>query len=224
MKKFFTKSLITLSVLPLLLTGCFEDPTAPTGPSQVKLTFAFPSGFSTNSLSSFPSWTSGKAIIDRIEFQYNTPSGEQKKTSSIDSTIDLATGIATPPLPDLVLDAGMYKHVKFRAFLRSNGQVNFEANGTWQGTPLKVEFDQNKELKGEVEDLFVDQGKTYKAKVAIEPNNWFSKVELNDSDLQNATKDSEGKIVISKTSNTTLYDTYIKNKFDEVGSFRSFTE
>jgi hypothetical protein len=224
MKKLLKKSIISISALPLILTGCFEDPTAPTGPSQISVTFALPKAFTTSSLSTLPNWTSGKAIIDRVEFQYNTPSGDLKQTMNTPTTIDLSTGIADPALPSMTLQAGMYKHVKFRAFLRSNGQTNFEVNGTWQNTPVKVEFDQNKEIKGEVEDLFIDQGRTYKAKIAIEPNVWFSKAELNDTDLQNATKDADGKIVINKTVNTSLYDNYIKNRFDEVGSFRSFTE
>lgn len=216
------KCLLSLSIIPFVLTGCFEDPTAPTGPGAVNFSAKI-SNFTTQSLSSLPNWTSGKAVVDKIQFEYDGAGTQIIKETAVESTIDLATGVATPPLPAVSLEPGLYKKAKFKIHFRQNVK-NFEVNGTWNGNVIKIENDHNDEAYAKTEDFLVDAAKVYKVNIILKPNLWFNKTELNDSDFQNATKDANGAILLSKDLNSELYSKYVKNKFEDITSFEQVAQ
>ncbi len=218
MLKKFSKFVAISSISAILLTGCLEDPAAPNGPGQVNISAALNNGFVTQALSALPNWSSGKVIITNIQFEYQGAETTIVKTVEAESTLDLSTGTANPPLPAVTLEPGLYKKAKFKVHLKPEA-LNFEINGTWQGNNIRIENDHQEDIHAKTEEFLVEPGKVYGVKIVVKPNSLLNVESLNDSTLQNATKDSNGIIVISKTSNGDIYNSYIKNNLDKISSF-----
>lgn len=169
---------------------------------------------SARALSNNPVWTRAEARITEIVFGYdNETAGGFSETVPVESTINLLTGEATPPLPSYDLAPGTYQSVEFGAELLDDGSTpSILLEGEWEGTPIRVVFISGEVFEAVAGTLVVNRGDIYPISVLLDPDSWFSS--LSDGDLSSATVEN-GFIEISENSNTTLFDEHFAARVDD---------
>ncbi len=196
----------------LLFTGCkkqiqteislaFQTVTTPFNLSAEKVT--------TGTLA----FTSGTIKLQEVKFkaESDNDSLETKFNASGLVTIDFATGQTTPDLGYIEIPAGTYEKVKVKLKLLDGDADNpsIILNGTYTDPngdtiPVRFEYSDGGEFEVKQENVTFADNQSFMALVTIDPSIWFQSV--TDSMMLNATRDTNGVIVISKNQNQNIYD------------------
>ena len=154
-------------------------------------------------------FTEGFLNISEIEFE-----GEKEDESEIEleveqlTTIDLATGVATPALPIITIPAGVYEEFELEVSSVDDGETVIFLKGTFVDSsqaqvPIEVDIQESFSLELEWENYTVDSTTTFGATFLIDPLVWFQSI--TDQELNQADRDANGTVIISPTNNPDLY-------------------
>ena len=158
------------------------------------------------------SFTSGYVWVTEIVFDGSLQSGPSiSRTVERFSKIDFATGVATPALDDITIPAGTYTFVNLGIELRDeDAQPAIIMEGTYTHTdtsiiPIRFEFNSGEVFEAETsQQVEVNEDQTVLSRIVFDPQVWFSVVSTNA--LDNANVNGDGVIVISETSNASIFD------------------
>ncbi len=147
-------------------------------------------------------WTSGFASTTAIEFEGEKNNSEVEYSTQARKKIDLFASLST--VGNLNVPAGTYEEAEFDIQLAPNGaDAALELRGTYNGTPIVYRNNNTMEIKVEGNNVVIGNGNGYNAII-----NWdlsFMSQGITSLALA-AASITNGEIVISATSNTTLYN------------------
>ena len=157
-------------------------------------------------------FTSGTIRLRQIQFQAETDEGDSIEVDLEQIVdIDFATGATTPDLSDLVFPIGTYAEVEVELELQDeNNNPSVVIVGTFtdaddQTHPIRFEFNSGETFEVEKEGrIVIGEGASVLAEVTFDPGVWFAGVTR--EELSAATKNNDGVIVISETSNAEIFD------------------
>jgi hypothetical protein len=156
------------------------------------------------------SFDSGFIVIREIVFD-----GDRQGASSVSithgqvSTIDFATGVASPPV-NVEIPAGQYRSVNLGIEIQDeNDEPTIVIIGEYTRTdgtmaPIRFEFVSGEVFEAEAESATVPSNVQAIAQITFDPIAWFERVSANQ--LDNANTDSNGVIVISENKNEAIFD------------------
>lgn len=214
------KMLLTASAFGLIgLTSCKKDSTA----SGVDSTFSYQlktinrtsmvgkTETTNRTAGANIDWTSGSAFTNQLKFEAENNNSEVEFKQSAAQQLDLFA--ASAALGNITIPAGTYSEVEFKAFLVPNGSTPaLELKGTFtSGTvtlPITFTVSSNVELKAEKNNVTVAQGEKYSALNTLDLSQLtrgITETALNNARLTN------GAIVISSSSNSSLYTILLNN-------------
>lgn len=153
-------------------------------------------------------WASGSAYANLLKFEAKNSSGaEIEYKTPVASQIDIFSSLAQV-VGTISLPAGTYSEIEFKAFLTPSGSSTaLELNGTFTSggvtTPVQFIVASNLEIKTEQHSVTVSDGSSYTALTTFDLSTLSSGI--TEAMLNAATK-TGGKIIISATSNTNLYN------------------
>lgn len=194
------------------LSACEDEVSQPTVQFQfntVNSTSSIPGGrVAANSLT----FTSGTITLEEIEFEAETDNGDSVEVNIQQNVvIDFATGETTPDLSALTFPVGTYAEVRVELeLLDENNTPSVIIEGTFvdrQGQSHDIRFEFNSGETFEVEKegtITFSEGANVVASVTFDPTAWFAGV--SSARLEGATKNTQGVIVISETSNPEIFD------------------
>ncbi|MFT4737210.1 MAG: hypothetical protein ACI8QD_002478 [Cyclobacteriaceae bacterium] len=157
-------------------------------------------------------FTSGSITLTEIQFETETAAGDSVEVNiQQDVVIDFATGAATPNLENLQIAAGTYTSVRVELELLDESNVpsviieGTFIDGNEESHPIRFEFNSGETFEVEKEgSITFVAGASIIAQVTFDPARWFA--EVTSSMLEEATKNGEGVIIISETSNSDIFD------------------
>ena len=158
-------------------------------------------------------WTSGYASANQIKFEAKkADNSEVEFKSTVSQRIDLFTTLA-PVIGNILLPPGTYSEVEFKAELAASGSdAALELNGTFTSgittTPVTFTAGSLLEIKTEQNSVVIDGGSGYSALTTLNLSTLTQGV--TETMLNSATK-TNGKIIISASSNTNLYNIILAN-------------
>ena len=157
-------------------------------------------------------FTSGTITLSRIEFEADLANGDSIE-ARLDQTvvIDFATGETNPSLPNLVFPVGNFVESSVELELLDENNIpsvileGTFVDGQGQSHPVRFEFNSGETFEVEKEGVYAfEAGKSIVAEVTFDPSVWFMGV--SGEMLEAATKNGQGVIVISETSNPEIFD------------------
>lgn len=161
-------------------------------------------------------WTSGNLNITEIDFEAKNNNAEIEYELKNQYNINLFN--ASPVLGNISIPDGTYDEVELKLKLKKSltSEIPLTLKGSYTnsaGTKIPVEFYFNDEFEMEVEaeDLVVSGTTDYLAMINVQLNKFMTNV--SSSDLDQATK-INGSIIISSTSNISLYNKLTANLND----------
>ncbi len=163
-------------------------------------------------------FTSGSVTIREIVFDGDKVSGGSISiTHEQVSTIDLMTGVATPPI-NVVIPMGEYRDVDLGVEIEDVNDVpSVIAGGVYTSaegieTPIKFEFNSGEvfEVEGESHTFAADSRAI--SEVDFSPAKWFSTI--TGTMLDNATR-VDGVILVNEDNNANIFD-IVANKMDDL--------
>lgn len=157
-------------------------------------------------------FTSGTIRLRQIQFQAETDEGDSIEVNLEQIVdIDFATGATTPDLSNLVFPIGTYAEVEVELELQDeNNNPSVVIEGTFTDAndethPIRFEFNSGETFEVEKEGRIVfGEGASVLAEITFDPGVWFAGVTR--EELSVATKNNDGVIVISETSNADIFD------------------
>ncbi|MEQ8240628.1 MAG: hypothetical protein RIA69_15525 [Cyclobacteriaceae bacterium] len=157
-------------------------------------------------------FTSGTIRLEQIQFKAETDEGGSFEVDLEQVVaIDFATGATTPELSHLVFPIGTYAEVEIELELQDEDNTpSVVIEGTFtdandQVHPIRFEFNSDETFDVEKEGRIVfGAGANVLVEVTFDPSFWFSGVTR--EQLSAATKNNDGVILISETSNTEIFD------------------
>jgi uncharacterized membrane protein len=196
MKNYFKSMSAYLVVSILVFSACSED--AETTQPTVEMRFN-----TINSASSVP--TGARVAANSLEFDSVEVNIQQNVV------IDFATGATTPDLGSLNFPVGTYTEIRVELeLLDENNVPSVIIEGTFvdsndESHPIRFEFNSGETFEVEKEGVITfTPGTSAIALVTFDPLAWFA--EVTSSMLEAATKNADGVIVISETSNSEIFD------------------
>lgn len=205
-------SIVLAMALVFSLQSCSEDDASP---AQVQLNFkpvntekSISAGrVKANSLK----FTTGSIKIASIQFEAETDNDSIEVNWEQNAVIDFATGSTSPDLSALTFPVGTYRQVEVEIeLLDENNQPSIVINGTFTDSnndthPIRFEFNSGETFEVEKEGIITfGEGDRVLSQVTFDPGAWFSQV--TSAQLEFATKDASGVIVISSTQNPDIFD------------------
>ena len=200
------KPKLLLSIATLLIigmTGCSKDSGSGSGGATVNYqintinkTYTIPN--STSSLS----WLSGYANITKIEFEAEGTASHVNFETKSPQKIDI---FSTAALGSISIPAGTYTKAEFEIkFGKGSNLDAFQLTGKLDANPIifKVAEDGEYEADAELANVTIAP-KTYSATITFDFSKLTSGISI--ADLKNAIKDNTGTIIISSTTNGSLY-------------------
>ncbi|MDX1586933.1 MAG: hypothetical protein R3222_09320 [Balneolaceae bacterium] len=163
-------------------------------------------------------FSSGYITIREIVFDGDmVEGGSVSITHEQVAEIDVATGNTTPSLDAVQIPAGTYSSPNLGIELQDvNDQPQMVINGTFTDdtgsqVPLRFEFNSGEVFEAESDQVTLVENQVATAVITFDPVFWFSDVTT--EMLNNATRNGEGVIVISETSNADIF-TNVADKLD----------
>lgn len=159
------------------------------------------------------SFTEGYIAISKLEFEAEADNDSIEIEFELEQNtlIDFATGSTTPDISTISIPAGTYEEVEVEIDLREDSEEPaIRLFGTYtapDGVEHSIRFEYNSDESFEVEReglILFTENQIAIAQITFDPITWFAAV--SDENYVNATKDTEGVIVISSTQNTEIYD------------------
>lgn len=158
-------------------------------------------------------WTSGSAFADKIEFEAEKNNEDEVEYESrVNRRIDLFAPVSD--LGAISLPQGSYEEIEIELDLVPvAGDTAFVLRGNFtntasQTTPVVFFINELIEFKAEAEDVTVANNNDFSALTTL--NLALLTTGVTENMLNNATR-TNGVIVISKDSNTTLYNILVSN-------------
>jgi hypothetical protein len=153
-------------------------------------------------------WTSGYASAEEIKFDAEGSDSHVEFHSETPQRIDLFSPLAS--LGDLNIPTGVYDTAEFEIDLApTTTDAALELHGLYNTTPLIFRITQSYEFDAEIPAITIADGQHYNAVTAL--NLATLTQGIASATLDAAAKDSSGTIVISNSSNVSLYNSIIKN-------------
>jgi hypothetical protein len=153
------------------------------------------------------SWTSGYALASEIKFEAKKEGNDFEQKSKVGQKVDLFASVSN--IGAVQLPAGTYKKVEFKIeLLPSQTAVAFELKGTYGSKAVTLQVNEALEIKGEKEGVDISDGASYTAATSL--NLSLLTLGISSSMLDNATV-TNGEILISSTSNASLYAIMLAN-------------
>lgn len=153
-------------------------------------------------------WTSGTANIARFKLEAKKDGTEIELTSKNLSNVDLFA--ISPSVTSITLNPGTFTEIEIKVMFTHSvdpASLPLVLKGTYNNgtSDIPVEFDLNDEatIKAEAENVTVAAGMDYTSLVQMHLDKLTKGIAT--ADLDGAAQ-TNGTIVISQTSNTTLYD------------------
>ena len=217
------KTILTLFVLPgiILFSGCKKNSATPDAGTSPKIAFGIKSdNFTTNLTAVGPkqtvgifavsaiTWTSGVANVSKFKFEAKKANFKMEIETTQLLNVDLFS--LTPALTGASIDTGTYKEIEVKVMFTKSATaaIPLTLKGTYtpaSGTAVPVELYVNDELtiKVEAENVVIDNTKNVQSMISLHLNEFLTGI--NSAALDLATK-TDGKIVISSSSNIDLYN------------------
>lgn len=157
---------------------------------------------------------SGTILFESVEFEAESENELVEIEFELEGDVlfDFETVETTPDISSIVVPAGTYEEIEIELEIKNGGDTpSIVMEGVYtdqEGTehPLRFEFNADQAFEVEMEGSIVFEADvSFIALVTIDPASWFS--ELTDHDMTSATKNEDNIIVISSTSNTSIYNT-----------------
>ena len=157
-------------------------------------------------------FTTGSITLREIQFETETDKTDSVEVNfETEVVIDFATGATTPDLSNLTFPAGTYTAARVELELQDNTTTpSVIINGTFTDREdvthtIRFEFNSGETFEVEKEgSITIGAGASVVAEVTFDPSVWFAGV--TSSMLESATKDNDGVIIISETSNPDIFD------------------
>lgn len=159
------------------------------------------------------SFTTGYIAIGKLEFEAEADNDSIEIEFELEQNtiIDFATGITTPDISNISIPAGTYEEVEVEIELREESEepaiLLFGTYVAPDGVQHDIRFEFSSEESFEVERegvILLEENQVAIAQVTFDPAAWFAAV--TDENLVNATKNTDGTIIISSTENVEIYD------------------
>jgi len=214
-RKIFNNSILFSAMAALLiLAGCEKESN-----NEPRLELEFVTVKSGNVLNQAKAmdgelmFSSGSIMFDEVEFEAEQGDDllEIEFERDGDVELDFATGNTNPDISNITIPAGTYEEVEVELGLKDDGAMpSIVMEGVYtdlEGTEHQVRFEHNSDETFEVElegSIVFEADASFIAQVTIDPASWFNGT--NDQDFTSATKNMDGVIVISSSSNTSIYD------------------
>ena len=160
---------------------------------------------------------SGSLTLESIKFEgdlQGKDGGEKEVSVEQVTTIDLATGNATPALPKVFVEAGTYKDAEMDVDLyEKNDTPPLIVMGDYTHSnneviPLRFEYDGDELFEAEADEITLDNAESAQAVLLLDPIFWFSTVPTNL--LDNAVIGPDNVILISENSNSEIYELVVQ--------------
>ncbi len=173
-------------------------------------TFTYKVAFSGNS-SSYLNFSTGELVLREIVWD-GTLEGNAISTSithSIITSVDVATGLASPTTPIVDIAPGKYSDISMGIELQDNGvDPNMILEGIFTHSnastiPIKFIFDSGEVFEGSLSNYTIAPGSNTTCTLTLDLIHWFQNI--SQSELEDASLTS-GTIVLSESSNAELYD------------------
>lgn len=153
-------------------------------------------------------WTSGYASATEIKFEAEGSGNHVEFQSETPQKIDLFSPLAS--LGNINIPTGVYDTAQFEIELSPTAtDAALELQGMYNTTPVTFRITQSYEFDAEIPAIIIADGQHYNAITALNLANLTQGI--SGSTLDAATKDAAGTIVISDTSNASIYDSMITN-------------
>jgi hypothetical protein len=158
-------------------------------------------------------WTSGSAYATQVKLEAKQNGSELEFKSTIARQVDLFAPVAIT-LGNITLPAGTYSEIEFKISLSPNGNAPaMELNGNYtnansQVIPVIFSLNSVFELKAEKNNVTISINSNFNALTTLDlafVSNGITQAMLNSAALSN------GKIIISSSSNSNLYNIIINN-------------
>jgi len=226
MKLFKTSILAAILLTILSIAACKK---AGVSPATSQVSFQLQADNSAITLASVPggrlttnsvtasiaglTWTSGVANISRFKFEAKKQGVETEVVSKNLGNVDLFS--LSPLVASITVDSGTYKEVEIRVDLQhsTTDSVPLKLKGTFTnsgGAVIPIEFDLNDDatIKAEAHDVVISGTTDFSGLVHMHLNKLAAGV--TGADLEAATL-TNGAIIISKTSNVSIYNKILSN-------------
>jgi len=160
----------------------------------------------------FITWSSGTGVVREIIWD-GTLTGATLPTSithSVVTAINLFTGAATPEIITTEITPGVYSNIGVGVELEDNGvDDNIILNGYYtDGSsvthPIQFLFNSGEVFEATIASYNFEPGTNTICWLELNPSDWFSSFSI--ADLDGATVNGAGTIVISESSNSSIYD------------------
>jgi hypothetical protein len=216
--KISIKYTLVLFIASTSLFGCKKDRNqGPVSGSQIS--FGVKADNSTSTLSTAAvninatstaaiNWTEGIANVTKFKFEAKT--NGVKKEIEVHGLTNINLFALDPSFVNGTIDSGIYNEIEVKlVFTRSNTlAIPLTLKGSFtkaDGTKVPVEFIVNEDLevKAEAKNVVIDKTTDLKTTIMLHLNQIFQGI--NAAALESAAL-TDGKIVISSTSNTTIFN------------------
>ena len=205
-----TKSTLLAFLAAAVLLGCKKDQEA--SHMSYGMRTVNPSAITARTAGTLM-WNSGTARATEIKFEAENQSSEVEYKSMAVQQVDLFSSVAT--IGNIQIPAGTYKEVEFKIAMEPSGTTPaLVLQGTYNGTPILFQVNTALEIESEKENITIADGSGYKAITTIDLSTLTRGI--TDAALANATRDSNGQLVISASSNANLYSIMLSN-LKEIG-------
>lgn len=195
---------LLLACFAFILVACDGVQVTPNGMGlQVQLDSTFNGG------PTDLSFDAGYIRLSEIEFEGEKTNGDEIEYEVEQLIkIDLATGLATPTLNPIMIPAGEYEELELEVQGAEDGTIVFLEGSFTDSSlnivPLQLDIQESFSLEIEYENYSIDSTLSFGALFIVDPSYWFANI--NQQELQQADKDSNGVVIIAPNSNPVLYD------------------
>lgn len=206
-------TVLFLSILVLcMFTACEDESLSFEGDGTLRFQFEINKGAGTLNKTNAGtlSFDKGFIVIREIDFDGDRENAESVSISHEQvSTIDFATGEASPPV-EVEIPAAQYQSVSLEIEIQDETDApTIVIEGEYTRTdgtqaPIRFEFGSGEEFEAEAERVVVASNVPAIAKITFDPIAWFSAVSA--QKLDSAKVNNEGVIVISETRNEAIFD------------------
>lgn len=158
-------------------------------------------------------WSSGYGSANLLKFEAKNSGGtEVEYKTTVSQHIDVFTALATS-IGIIDLPQGAYSEIEFKAELAPSGSdAALELTGTFTSgantTPIVFSVSSPLEIKTEKNNVVISDNTSYSALTTLNLSQLTSGI--TETMLNNATK-TNGKIVVSASSNTGIYNAMLAN-------------
>ncbi|MEE4214700.1 MAG: hypothetical protein V2I34_06510 [Bacteroidales bacterium] len=157
---------------------------------------------------------SGTILFESVEFEAESENELVEIEFELEGDVlfDFETVETTPDISSIAVPAGTYEEIEIELEIKDGGDtpsIVMEGVYTDQEStehPFRFEYNADQTFEVEMEGSIVFEADvSFIALVTIDPASWFS--EVTDNDMTSATKNEDNLIVISSTSNVSIYNT-----------------